>query len=208
MTTKITGKNVEPGEAFEAYVSGKLETIAEKFLNHNRGLGELGSTVRIEKVRGRFSTLCTLKLKTGLMLEAEATGDDAYASADAAIERLETRLRRYKRRLRNHHQHQPSPRRSFEMAPDRVLAPVEDEAGPEGLVGEAVPDLKEASAVPVIVAETERVLEVLPVSEAAMQLDLTEASFLVFRNAGTGGINIVYRRPDGRIGWIDPAAAR
>ncbi len=168
----------------------KASTILQKYIGP-----ELSGHVRIEKERGRFRTAFSVLLRTGLLVEAQGDGGDAYASADAALERLEKRVRRYKRRLKDHHQGGNSRAAVPEFsAIDYTVQPESDEEGEES------PD---GTADPVIVAENHRAFRRLTVSEAVMHLDLTDEAFLVFRNAGHGGVNIVYRRQDGHIGWID-----
>jgi ribosomal subunit interface protein len=190
MTIKVTGKNIEAGEAFQTYVTAKLSSVLEKYIGP-----EVGGHVRVEKERGRFRTLCSILLRTGLPLEAQGEAGDAYSSADVALERLEKRVRRYKRRLKNHHHGAEAYSLPAETSATDYVVRV-DEEGNET-------DDREMDA-PLIVAESERVVREMTVSEAVMHLDLTEDAFLVFRNAGHGGINIVYRRADGNIGWIDP----
>jgi cellulase/cellobiase CelA1 len=128
-------------------------------------------------------------------LEAQGEAGDAYSAADVALERLEKRVRRYKRRLKNHHHGISGYSRAGESSATDYVVRVDEEANET--------DDREEDA-PLIVAESERVVREMTVSEAVMHLDLTEDAFLVFRNAGHGGINIVYRRTDGNIGWIDP----
>lgn len=189
MTLQVTGKNVDAGEAYKHYVGEKLSSVLEKYIGP-----EISGHIRLEKERGRFRTDCSIRLRTGLLLEARGEGGDAYASADAAVERLEKRVRRYKRRLKGHHNGREIPAGAPEIAARDYVVQLASED-----------DAEEADAHnPVIVAEAERGIRELPVSEAVMQLDLTESAFLVFRNAAHGGLNVVYRRPDGNIGWIDP----
>jgi ribosomal subunit interface protein len=194
MTIKVTGKNIEVGEAFQTYVTGKISSVLEKYIGP-----EVGGHVRVEKERGRFRTNCSILLRTGLLLESQGEAGDAYTSADAALDRLEKRVRRYKRRLKSHHHGAASYAAPRETTASDYLVRIDEEAY------EADSHQVEA---PLIVAESERVLREMPVSEAVMQLDLTEDAFLIFRNAGHGGVNIVYRRADGNIGWIDPEASR
>ena len=189
MKIQVTGKNVETSVAFQDYVSGKINGVLEKYV----GI-DLGGHVRLEKERGRFTTACSIRLATGLSLEAVGDGADAYASADAAVEHLEKRVRRYKRRLKNHHHGAAKQPFREDIALDYHVNLADEE--PEG---------EEPGTGPVIVAETQRVVRELPVSTAVLQLDLTDEPFLVFSNAANGGINVVYRRRDGNIGWIDPA---
>ena len=187
MTIQVTGKGIDLGAAFQGYVTEAIGEAVEKYIGR-----ELSGHVRVDKVRSRFRTSCSVRLRTGLLLEAHGEGADAYKSADAAIERLEKRLRRYKRRLKSHHGHH-APKLPETLVIDYVLQAGDegDTSGPDGQG-------------PVIIAESERSLREFSVSEAVMQLDLTEDAFLVFRNAGNDAINVVYRRPDGNIGWIDP----
>ena len=193
MTLQVTGKNVEAGEAFKIYITDKLSDSLEKYIGP-----ELSGHVRLEKERGRFRTDCSIRLKTGLLLESHGEAADAYASADAAVERMDKRLRRYKRRLKSHHNGRARHEIAREFAtPDYTVRADEDD------VDSAAPLSEE----PVIIAEAERGIRELAVSEAVMQLDLTDRSFFVFRNAAHGGLNVVYRRPDGHIGWIDAKAA-
>jgi ribosomal subunit interface protein len=192
MTLQVTGKNVEAGDAFKVYITDKLGDSLEKYIGP-----EISGHIRLEKERGRFRTDCSIRLKTGLLLESHGEGADAYASADAAVERMDKRLRRYKRRLKSHHNghsRDQSPRET--AANDYTVRADEDDT-------DATQALSEH---PVIIAEAERGIKELPVSEAVMQLDVTERAFLVFRNAAHGGLNVVYRRADGHIGWIDANA--
>jgi len=189
MTLQVTGKNVEAGDAFKIYITDKLTDSLEKYIGP-----EISGHIRLEKERGRFRTDCSIRLKTGLLLESHGEAGDAYASADAAVERMDKRLRRYKRRLKSHHNGRARDGAAREFAtPDYTVRADEDE------VDSAAPFREE----PVIIAEAERGIPELPVSEAVMQLDLTDRSFFAFRNAAHGGLNIVYRRTDGHIGWID-----
>lgn len=190
MTIQVTGKNVDAGEAFKSYASSKISAAIGKYTG-----AEIAGHVRLEKERSVFRTGVVIRLKSGLMLEATGEGGDAYASADSAIEHLEKRLRRHKRRITNHHGgHAASPRET--LVPDFTVEVGDDEAGEASS--------PEANA-PAIIAESERSLKEMSVGEAVMQLDLIEKTFLLFRNAAHGGLNVVYRRADGHVGWIDPA---
>lgn len=189
MTIQVTGKNVDAGEAFKVYISDKIKTVLDKYLDR-----DLTGHIRLEKERGLFKTACSLKLASGLLLEANGEAGDAYHSADAAVERLEARLRRHRQRLKNHHN---MPRDGIVSEDvlngrDYVLSLADDDVETEVLEDN-----------PLVIAETTRPIRELPVSEAVMQLDVSEENFLVFRNARHGGLNVVYRRTDGNIGWID-----
>jgi ribosomal subunit interface protein len=186
MALQVTGKNLDVGEALRTYVENRVENTLEKFAGQSPS-----GHVRIEKTRGSFLTGCTIQLQSGLSLEARGEAPDAYASADQALDRLEKRLRRYKRRLKK--RNSPNERKPADIqAPYYVIQSMEDEA--------AEPEDDN----PVIVAETQTAIHELSVSDAVMQLDLAERPLLVFQNASQGRINVVYRRDDGNIGWIDP----
>jgi ribosomal subunit interface protein len=188
MTIQITGKNVDAGDAYQAYVAEKIRAVLNKYVSR-----DLKGHVRLEKERGLFKTNCSVRLSSGILLEAHGEGGDAYASADAAVERLETRVRRYKRRLKSHDSVRTANGRSGDTdARDYVVSVADDE-----------PDEEAVETNPLIIAETEKSVQQLSVSEAVMHLDLTEAAFMIFRNAANGSINVVYRRKDGNVGWID-----
>ena len=191
MTIQVTGKNVDAGEAYKTYVLGKISTVLEKYIGP-----EISGHVRLEKERAGFRTNCSIRLKTGLQVEAHGDGGDAYGSADAAVERLEKRVRRYKRRLKSHHNGRDNDGFGLEL-PARDYTVQMSHADEEE--AEAVNDQH-----PIIIAEAERGIRAMTVSEAVMQLDLSESHFLVFRNAAHEGLNVVYRPPDGHVGWIDP----
>jgi ribosomal subunit interface protein len=192
MTIQITGKNVEVGDAYQTYVSDKIRSLLQKYVSR-----DLNGHVRLEKERGLFKTNCSVRLASGLLLEAHGDGGDAYQSADAAVERLETRMRKYKRRLKDHDASRANGQRDAEFAARDAVVSADEQT-----------DGVESGDHPLIIAETHRAVLELSVSEAVMHLDLTESPFLVFRNAGTGGINVVYRRNDGHIGWIDPSVPK
>jgi len=188
MTIQVTGKNMETGDAFQSYVTDKARTVLEKYIGP-----EISGHIRIEKIKAQFHTHCSMRLQTGLMLESQGQANDPFASADAALERLEKRVRRYKRRLKDHHHGNGHAHARFTPATDSVVQINEEEDNQP-------PEQHD----PIIVAESVREVRNLSVSQAVMHLDLTEQAFLVFRHAGTGAVNIVYRRDDGNVGWINP----
>lgn len=184
MELQVTGKNLDVGDALRAYVTERVEQAVDKYFGHS-----VSGHIRIEKERGSFRTDCSIQLTSGLSLQSRGEATDAYASADLALERLEKRLRRYKRRLKNHHS---SPSQATESAePYYVIQAAEEDEQAE-------------DDNPVIIAEAETMIQMLPVSDAVMRMDLSDKPVFVFRNASHGRINVVYRRDDGNIGWIDP----
>jgi ribosomal subunit interface protein len=136
---------------------------------------------------------CTLHLASGLYLHSQGRSTDIYASFDGAIERMDKRAQRHKGRIKDHHS---SARAAIAHSPAREQV----------FSGEHAEDAGASTALnPVVVSEGTTQLRKLSVGEAVMQLDLMEAPALVFLNAAHGGLNVVYRRPDGNIGWIDPS---
>src|SRR5690606_29065334 len=153
-------------------------------------------TVEKEKAGSRFSADCTVHLDTGAVLQATGEAQDPQIAFDAAAERIEKRLRRYNRRLRSH---SPAHRGSGVAESDmtyRVVAPVPDD-------DDEVPE----DYAPTVVAETRLPLKTMSVAAAVEELDMKDSPVFVFRNAGNNQVNIVYRRADGNIGWIDPSVA-
>jgi ribosomal subunit interface protein len=134
----------------------------------------------------------TVHLSTGLTAQAKAHATEIYSAFDGCLSKMDKQLRRYKRRLKDHHKDRAEPVELF-GASSYILAS-EDQAE------ETEPD----SLQPIIVAEMETQIPSLSVGEAVMQMELAGAPVLVFRNEGKDGVNVVYRREDGNIGWIDP----
>jgi len=189
MPFRVSGKNIDIGEALRARVSARVVDALGKYFD----AGYSGH-VTVEKEGFGFRTECVVHLDSGITLHAEANAADAYASADHAAERIEKRLRRYKRRLKDRHATRHNGGEEAIEAPSYVIAaPQHDED-------------EDASFSPVIVAESRTRLRLLSVSEAVMELDMTGAPVVLFRHAGHGRVNLVYRRADGQVGWIDPPA--
>jgi ribosomal subunit interface protein len=185
MSLRISGKNVDVGEAFRLQVETRLDEAMNKYFD-----GGFNGHVTLEREGSGFRTECAIHLDTGIMLQAEGRAQDARLSFDQAAERIEKRLRRYKRKLKEHHsarREEPLPAQSY------ILVGNDEES-------EVPPDYA-----PTIIAEETTSLQTLSVGGAVMAMDLAEAGVVVFRNAAHGGINVVYRRADGHIGWIDPS---
>lgn len=189
MAFRVSGKNIDLGEALRERISARVAEAMGKFFD-----GGYSGHATVGKDGFGFRTECALHLDSGITLHVDAQAADPYASADQAALRIEKRLRRYHQRLKEHHgRHDRQKSGQTISTPSYVIAAPEDENEEE------VTDFA-----PVIIAETTTTLKRLSVSEAVMELDMTGAPVVVFRHAGHGRINLVYRRADGHIGWIDP----
>ena len=189
MEIQVSGKNIDLGEALQAHVSERLTEGVTKYFE--RGAE---ATVVFGKERHLIGCEITTHLASGVYLAAHGAAGDAYAAFEEALEKLEKRVRRHKRRLKNHHANGKDPLPA-ENAAYYLLEPFGDEA--------AEPE-KEVEDPPVVVAESQTSLRSMSVSDAVLQLDLAESPAIVFKNAAHGRLNVVYRRRDGHIGWIDP----
>jgi len=191
MHITVAGKQVETGEALKTHVSDGLAAITAKYFDH-----ALEANVTFHKHRSQFSCDINLKAGRGLMMRAEGDGADAHRAFEVAAEHLGTRLRRYRRRVNEH-------ARSFAVERD---APAEEAPSGRRYVIEAPADEEapEQGDHGAIIAENPTHIEKLSVGEAVMRLDLAQAQVVMFRNRKGGGLNVVYRRADGNIGWIDP----
>ena len=202
MQIHVSGKNFDVGGAFQDHVEARLHEITEKYFNE-----AVSARVVMEKQRSMFHAEIVMHLPTGLVMQANGAGADAYAAFDQALERMEKRLRRYKSKLKGHVKNRRQKPIQVHTAPSFVLAaepePAEQPAGGNG-AGAAAEEEQAEEFVPAIVAETEQNVPEMNVGDAVLQLELGEAAFLIFRNAQHGGINIVFKRDDGHIGWVDP----
>jgi ribosomal subunit interface protein len=193
MSLRISGKNLDVGEALRGQAEERVAAALSKYYE-----GGYQGHVTVDKDGTAFRTDGVLHLSSGITLEASATAHDPYASLDKMAERIEKRLRRYKRRLKDRSSAMNGRASGVEI-PSYVIAAPDDE-------------IEEAEAVsggdnPVIVAESTKSFHELTVSDAVAELDLTGAPVVIFRHAGNGRMNVVYRRRDGNIGWIAPPAS-
>jgi ribosomal subunit interface protein len=186
MSVRVTGKQMDIGDAFRTRITGAINDAIVKYFD-----GGFSSQVLVEKTGARFSADCKIHLDSGANLHAAGDANDPQVAFDTAFDRIEKRLRRYKRKLRDHH-HGES-RASSEIAYAVIDAPLDEEH-------EVADDFA-----PVIVAETTKKLSTMSVATAVMALDMTDEPVVMFRKPGSTELNIVYRRNDGNIGWIDSA---
>ncbi|MCJ8520403.1 ribosome hibernation-promoting factor, HPF/YfiA family [Pseudorhizobium tarimense] len=187
MSVRVSGKQMEVGESFRQRIESQIADAVTKYFD-----GGYSSQVIVEKAGSRFSSDCKVHLDTGIVLHAAGQANDPQLSFDAAAERIEKRLRRYKRRLKDHHAGTHG-NGDIEVA-YTVMDAVSDEH-------DEVPE----DFAPTIVAESSKQLRTMSVATAVMALDMTDEPVLLFRSPGKEDLNIVYRRHDGNIGWIDAA---
>lgn len=194
MDINVTGRKMNVGESLTQHVEERLESISDKFFSRsidaNATFMKEGHQVRVD---------VSLHPNQGINMQGRGEAEDPYAAFEAAAEKVEKQLRRYKRRLKNHHN---TPQRDavVEMASDLVLAPEEEDA--DGVLnGEAHDEA------PLIIAENKKEIPHVSVRDAVMLMDLADASVFMFRNRKSDTLDVVYRRPDGNIGWISPGAA-
>ena len=187
MNLRVSGKHMEIGASFRARIEDRIGEAVDKFFD-----GGFTGHVTVEKSGSRYAADCVVSLDTGITLQATGDGQRPEAAFDAAAERVEKRLRRYKRRLKSHN-NERGPATDIAYT---IMAAVDDDE-------HEVPE----DYAPAVVAESTMSLETMSVASAVVELDTKDSPVFVFRSAAHGEINIVYRRPDGNIGWIDPSAA-
>jgi ribosomal subunit interface protein len=185
MSLRISGKHMNVGDALTERIEARLEEAVDKYFN-----GGFQGHVTLEKQGSRFSCDCIIHLDSSIDLQSTAIENDATAAFESAADKIEKRLRRYKRRLKDHHGNASKSDR-IEAAYSIVAQPDPEEEIPEDYN-------------PVVIAESLTSIQTQSVAQAVMQLDLTDNPVLIFTNAGTGKTNVVYRRSDGNIGWVDP----
>ncbi len=186
MGLRISGKNMDMGDAMRVHVQEKMAATVARYFE-----GALQGHVVVEPEGSGYRSDCTLHLRSGATIAADGRGQDAYAAFDSAAERIERRLRRHKSRLQNHH----APAVANESGPDLMAEQVLQAPGD---------DTEIEAFVPAVIAETHAQVRRLTVANAVLELDMAGSNALVFRHAGSSRVNLVYRRHDGHIGWIDP----
>ena len=192
MHVTVAGKQVETGEALKVHVRDGLEVITRKYFDH-----ALEANVTFHRSRAHFACDINLKAGRGLTMRAEGEGPDAHRAFEEAAEHLAKRLRRYRRRV-NEHARSFAPGRESEppAGRERVLQAIEEE-GEEPVAANGADH-------GAIIAEHPTDITLMTVGEAVMRMDLGQVPVLMFRNKSTRALNVVYRRGDGHVGWIDP----
>ena len=187
MRYQISGKQIDIGEALQTHVKAELGEVVDKYAQR-----PTECMVVFSKVAHEFVCEAVIHLSTGLNAQAKGHATEIYAAFESCREKMDKQLRRYKRRIRSHHADRKGPV-EFGGAASYILASNDE-------TDDAEPD----SLAPVVIAEMETKIPSITVGEAVMQMELAGQKMLVFRNEGHGGVNVVYRRDDGNIGWIDP----
>lgn len=196
MQLSVKGKQIDVGDSLRQHVEANLKDIVGKFFS-----SPLDAHVTFSREAHLFRADIGVHAGRGITLQSDASASDPYAAFDAAAAKIAKRLRRHKTRLRDHHKYDQDPRESV-MAQAFVLHGTDDDSLDVEVDTETE---REGGDHPVIVAEMTTPIELLTVSEAVMRLDLGNMPALMFRNGAHGQLNMIYRRPDGHIGWIDPA---
>lgn len=190
MNLTVKGKHIDVGDALRGHVEEQLTAVTEKYFSN-----PIDATVVFAHEAHLYRSDISVRIGRGIMLQSSAEATDIYPAFDAAAEKVGKRLRRYKRRLRDHHLNG-----AMAAAADAEQLPARQ------YVIDADHTDSDASNEPVVVAEMETTIETMSVAEAVMRMDLAELPALMFRSGSHGGLNMIYRRPDGHVGWVDPKA--
>ena len=188
MRFQVSGRQIDVGEALQDHVKQEIGVVLEKYAGR-----PTDAHVIFSRIAHQMACEAIIHLSTGLTLQAKGHANEIYAAFSDCTEKMDKQLRRYKRRLKDHHKERSEP---FEMT----------EASAYVLQANGV-DEEEPDDQPIIIAEAVTKIPTLSVGEAVMQMELAHAAQLVFRNAAHQGINVVYKRDDGNIGWVDPKNA-
>lgn len=197
MELTVHGKQIDVGDALRTHVTDKIEDLNQKYFNH----GTYATVTFSREGHGHQQTKVHISVQMGknILVNADAVSNDPYASFEAAADKVGKQMRRYKRRLRDHHNRmEQSPDEEIIKARKYVLAAAPEQD--DDPLDEGVPVGND----PLIIAELTKNIESMSVSEAVMRMDLSDENAFVFKNSSNGNINMVYRRADGNISWVDP----
>ncbi len=188
MTLRVSGKNLDIGESLRQHVASKVDAMVARYF-----VGTVSGHVVIAREGSGYRSDCTLRLSSGVNLHAEGHAHEPYPCFEQAADKIEARLRRYKKRLKG-------------RGAGDAIAETQSPGTVTKYVVEAPSDVEEPAEGlnPVVVAESTEALKSMSVASAVAELDLSGAPVVVFSHAGNGRVNIVYRRRDGAIGWLDP----
>jgi ribosomal subunit interface protein len=190
MEINVTGRKMNVGEALTTHAETQLYAIADKYFTRS-----IDASTTFSKEGHTCRCDVSLHANQGINLQSRAEAEDPYVAFEAAAEKVEKQLRRYKRRIKNHH-NSPSREAAIELASDTVIAP-EDQSDDT---------VEQNDDQPLIIAETKKAIPSVSVGDAVMLMDLADASAFMFRNDRNDSLEVVYKRPDGNIGWISPSS--
>lgn len=188
MHIQIVNKGIDVSPAIRERISDRIEDMMDKYI-HRDGEG----VVAISKEGSGFKVVCDMHLPSGVSMQGQSEAQDAYSAADEALDHLEKRLRRYKRKLKDHHRDAKAEAMAMFIL-ENPLGDEDDDSDDEG----------GAIAEPIVIAEKSAKLRKMTVSMASLELGLSDSGVVVFRNTQNGHVNVVFKRPDGNIGWINP----
>ncbi|MEP9367436.1 ribosome-associated translation inhibitor RaiA [Xanthobacter sp. VNH20] len=191
MALRVSGKNIDIGEALRHRLSDRISEVIAKYFD-----GGWSGHVTVARDGSGYRSECMLHLDSGVNLQAHGNAHDANSCADAAVDKVEKRLRRYKQRLKDKHGHGNGDAKGDDLSAQSYILSAPDIETDEEIEGWS----------PTVVAEQVTKLRSLSVADAVVELEITGASVVVFRHANHGRMSVVYRRPDGHVGWIDPSA--
>lgn len=190
MQIQIVSKGIDVSPALSERIKGRLDEMMDKYI-HREGEAQ----VVISREGTGFRTICSVHLPSGASMEGQGEAPEAYGASDEALEHIEKRLRRYKRRLKDHSQKAKAKNMSLFVLQDPIGdLEVDDESDDDANVQDE----------PMVIAEKQGKIRTLTPSMAALELGLADSGVVVFHNARHGGLNVVFKRPDGNIGWVDP----
>ncbi len=198
MQIQVSGKGVDVGEALRTHIEKHLEQGISKYIDR---VTSVHAVVSKESHRFRIDINGNLGTHAGLVVKSTALGDDVYAAFDGALDKIEKQLRRYKRKISNHHKLSYGGAEAQFMPGGGTKYVLSPEVGEQEQQDHKLPSS-------VVIAEKPTKIEMLTVSEAVMRMDLQDLPALMFFNASHGRLNVVYRRADGNISWVDPAAEK
>jgi ribosomal subunit interface protein len=193
MQITVSGKQVDLSDALRVRVSDHLDVIANKYFDH-----AMEAHVTFSRARSFFTCDINVHAGRGLRLRGEGEAADANSAFDDAAEHIAKRLRRYRRRVNDHardsaNRDRPEAARQYILQQEDAGTTAATNGGPE------------TTTYATVIAEQVTEISLLSVSEAVMRMDLADQPVLMFRNSTNGELNVVYRRSDGNIGWIDPS---
>lgn len=188
MQIQIFSKGIDVSTPLRERITGRLEEMIDKYI-HREGEAQ----VSVSKEGSGFKTVCSIHLPSGATMEGQGVASDAYAASNESLEHVEKRLRRYKRRLKDHSKQAKAKNGTMFVLENPITDNSEDDMEYDG------------NAEPLVIAEKSSKIRTLTPGMAAFELGLADNGVVVFNNARHGGLNVVFKRSDGNIGWIDPS---